>query len=277
MPTVPKLENSCVVAVRDLLLHGNSNTFHEHMKRATSLKGGNELYVFEDWLFRDIIGYSMIHYFFMFNGTVFGGFIPAHYSGLPWTDLDIMFPSKVGVDSINGLPDFLNFLLGIERYCIRMRQHSHNNYGVTYDITVNATNEHRVTIKVDICLQETIKNMPNKLLPVTIGSCLQMDKHGNTIFRSGIDSNIDRRLQCWTVHSILTLLKKGSDIKFAFHQKLGVRMTDRYREYYWYRIHKKMKYWNLLPVDGKEPVPYPAEQLDILIKRITQINISRAA
>lgn len=103
-----------------------------------------------------------------------------------------------------------------------------------------------------------------------------MDKHGTANFRTGLDDQLDRRLQSWTVRSILELLKKGSDVKLAFNHKLSVRMTDRYRQYYWYRIHKKMKYWSLLIADGKEPVAYQPEQLEILIKRITQMKIERA-
>ena len=165
--------------------------------------------------------------------------------------------------------------LSIERHCIRIRQHAYNNYGMSYDITVIGVGDTQVDIKVDVCLQDTIKNMPRKFLPVTIGSCLQLNKDGTTLFRSGIDTNIDRRMQSWTVQSILHLLKKGSDVKLAFNHRLSAQMTDRYREYYWFRIHRKMKHWNLLPVDGKEPASYPVEQLESLIKRITQIKIDR--
>ena len=281
MATIPKLENSCVVAVRDRLLRGNAQTFHEYMKSSGALKGGNEHYVFDDWIFRDVIGYSIVRYFFMFNATVYGGFVPSHYSGLPWTDIDIMFPPNIGLqtmglDYVYGLPAFLQLFLGIERHCVRMRQHNLNaHYGVSFDVTVMRQDNDRVTINVDICTSETLKNRKNTFLPVTIGSCLHIDKNFTTVYRS--EAYLDRRLQSWPVHMILDLLKQGSDVKFAFNHRTSRRMTDLYREYYWYRIHKKKKCWNLLPIDGKEPDPYSDEQLEVLIQRITQMKVELAA
>lgn len=260
--------------MRERLLKANSRELEAELHNASRIKGGNEFCDFEECLKRDVIAYTCVHFFFMFDCSVFGGFVASHHSGLPWSDIDILTKSATREDLIVGLPNFITFTLGLRKECVRLREHSYSHYGRSFDINVKLSNNNSCTIKIDLTQNDRIQKMRVKFLPVTLGSCLLMNRHG-THFRNANDHLIDQKVSFWNVPDVVDILRRGEDVKIAV-TRLSQKDSAFYREYYWYRITKKQKYWKLLHVDGREPEPFTPEKLELLVRRMTQLHIARA-
>ena len=88
-----RLEDAAMAKMRDRMLHSDSSGLLNVKQEILShCKGGNEHMEYNTSLLRDVFAYSMVHWFFMMDCSVFGGFVAAHVSGKVWNDLDVVTP-----------------------------------------------------------------------------------------------------------------------------------------------------------------------------------------
>ena len=273
------LEAKSIAAVRETLLKGNAETLISFWKRAVHVKGGNEDVVFEEMLCRDVIAYTLLHYINITkNCYVFGGFVRSHYSGSPWSDIDIMLTGKKPIAPnvfITSAIEFIVMILPISKHNIRYRKYnSATVYGSTYEIKV-LVDSHQIIIKLDITNEITLCNLVGDMLPVSIGSCLKMD-NGETSFRMSNQELIER-ISHWKVFEIIDLLRNGSDVKLCRNKKMASSLRcENYREYYWYRIAKLSKHYTLFSADGKEPDKFTEDQLVLVTRRFCEMAVKKA-
>ena len=290
------LEEKAIAAFRSMLMKSNSSDLLKLWEKATQLKGGNERVVFDEMACRDIVAYTILHYVDIRNAAVFGGFIRSHFSGKPWNDMDIFSGKDDGTDFMISLVKFLCIVLCFHKHQISFHQHSPSPYGTSYDLKIlssasssipsswnssSSTQETKpiaVVIRLDLVRSSGTSLFENGFLrdrlPVTIGSCLQMQR-GVVTFRSL--TRIQKRVAHWSPEEIIDLLKDGKDVKLCLRkQPADNKRAIVYREYYWYRITKMNKNWTLLPADGSEPSCFDEESLVRVIERMTKEKVQRA-
>ena len=254
------LEYLSIAKTREILSKSDAHSLLSHWKRASDLRGGNEHYEFDQQLRKDVIGYTIMRFVQMMNGEVFGGFVRSHYSGLPWSDIDIVVASVSRETFEFALTEFICIILGFSKHHVRLTLKKRNTYGYSYHLKLgpfkfghSKTISECIEIFIDVC--QTIGPLKNNnnatmhRIPVTVGSCLRMDKDSTgfvPIFKNYINT--------FSVHDILDLLKQGTDIKlFRSMSHLSTSSRQLYREYYWERITKmERSSWKLLDSDEPE-------------------------
>lgn len=99
------------------LLHYWNNTF--------KLKGGNEHYVYQLSLQRDVIGFLISHFVFLLSGYIYGSFVSSLFTGKPWGDIDICFSKVQIIDKISIAVKIINFIsevLDLPKHKIRLQE-----------------------------------------------------------------------------------------------------------------------------------------------------------
>lgn len=273
------LEEKAIAAVRNHLLSSNADTLIKYWNGLESVKGGNEDYVFDEMLARDILAYTALRYVFLLNGYAFGGFIPAHYSGKPWTDLDILINGRMCENPdriIARMLDFIVFTLTIDRMQLRCRQHLKNHYANSYDIVYKKDGHSVISFKLDLSFSMPhkgtvlLRERKQNFLPVTIGRCLALNSKG-VEFRK-----VQTCFLQWSADDIVTMLKAGKDIMLCC-RRIPHAHRDSYRAYFWYRTQKIRKHWALIASDEKTPDVFTEAELQEVIRRMTSLVVARAS
>tara|TARA_Y100000748_G_C15444654_1_gene468511 strand:- start:211 stop:1110 length:900 start_codon:yes stop_codon:yes gene_type:complete len=291
------LEEQAIAAFRKGLLKANSSQLLQFWAEAITLKGGNESVIFDEMACRDIVAYTIIHFINIRSATIFGGFIRSHFSGKPWHDIDIFSGNDTPTEFMISLVEFLCIVLCFQKHQISFHRHSPSPYGASFNLKIMCstpscipsswTSENTTAIAhpLTIIIKLDLVRCTNQLLfeteylkdrlPVTIGSCLQMQR-GVVTFRS--TPRIRNRVDHWLPEEIIDLLKNGNDVKLSLkrHPPRTLKRAQQYREFYWYRITNMKKDWNLLTADGTEPASFSEEELRQLMERMTMQKIQRA-
>jgi len=282
------LEEASIAAFRHNLTKANSSDLLEYWSKAIQLKGGNESGIFDEMACRDIIAYTILHFINLREDSVFGGFVRSHFSGKVWHDIDI-FVSDEESRWMRCMTEFLCLVLCFKKHQISYHQHSPSPYSKTYDLRVvcstpssdfgkDRTIPLTLVIKLDL-VHLNIKSrfetryLKNRL-PISIGSCLKWSR-GVVSFRCA--KAIQMRVSYWLVEDIIDLLKQGKDVRLCLRtMPNNPKHASDYREYYWYRITKMKRCWELLPADCHEPPSYAEEDLSQLMQRLTLAKVNRA-
>ena len=205
--------------------------------------------------------------------SIFGGFIRSHFSGKPWTDLDLLLPSEnqsslTNTDFMAFVANFVSFVLEVHTYKISYTIHSCNSYGgASVDFLMKLQDRDDIVVKLDI-IRGNRGVRGTTYLPVTVGSCLQIMPDLTITKRSvkGIRP-IDGRMKHWTIPDIISMLENGEDVKLCLNTKLHGDAEPLYRAYYWCRISKiKSNGWSLIGKDGNEPEPFNCEELELAMR-----------
>tara|TARA_B100001778_G_C18596724_1_gene635120 strand:+ start:197 stop:1054 length:858 start_codon:yes stop_codon:yes gene_type:complete len=278
------LEEKSIATIRASLLKADSAKLCDAWKNASIVKGGNENGVFGDIMSRDVIAYTILRILFLLKHKVFGGFLRAHYSGKPWTDIDIMVnmtQERGSVDTllpalVRNIIQFITFVLPIPKCCIAYVLHSGNKYGHACDLKINVADKVIVIIKLDMVVAD-FQN-PITQIPVTVGSALEMLPDGS-VRRRESNMMIARRLAHWNPEEIIDMLRDGKDVKLCLKAapKTDVRRLQ-YQNYYWCRIAKMTSLnWSFIAIDGLEPSPLSEEELQKALRCYTQQKVKDAS
>ena len=208
--------------------------------------------------------------------SIFGGFIRSHFSGKPWTDLDLLLPAEVqgltsNTDFMAYIVNFVAFVLEVRTYRISYTIHSCNSYGgASVDFLVKLQDRDDIVIKLDV-IRSNRGVQGTTYLPVTVGSCLQIMPDLAIVKRSvKATRNIDGRLKHFTIPDIISMLENGEDVKLCLKTKLTGSSASLYRTYYWCRISKiESNGWSLIGKDGNEPEPFNGEELETAMKVVS--------
>lgn len=281
------LEEKSIAAFRKKLLNGDSATLRTCWDQCKTVKGGNESGIFDEMLARDVLAYTILQLIFLQGGFVYGGFVAAHYSGKPWTDLDLSVLKatraadlseaslEISDKIMSNIFHFISFVLSIPTLQLRCRRHVNNNYGIAYDL-ICMVNDYRIVIKIDMTFYSSIRgnvlldSQHYTFIPVTLGKCLCMDLEGTRL--RNIPSH-NHLLLSWKVKDIIEMLESGTDVMLC----LRGNKHRIYREYFWFRIEKIKKHWTLLQSNESPPLEYSESKLSHLIERMTKLSVERAA
>lgn len=162
------------------------------------------------------IGYSYIflQIVILYKGTVYGGFLASHFSGMPWNDIDIMFDT---CDLIKAFKDnlcrWIMFTTGVPLVDIYFTLETKSKYGHKHLLKIGD-----ITIKVDITsrsgLSQCIRNKSHSNFgqhPVTVGRMLSFNSRGLFLKSALTQTNITN----YYVFEVINLLKEGKDIFFV--------------------------------------------------------------
>lgn len=277
------LEEKVMASIRHSLWKANSEEFRSTWKKAIEINGLTSFQVlgetvvmeFRDLVLRDVIAYITCRFAFLKNMSVFGGFVRSHYSGKPWSDLDMMYAGLSEVSKLLvELIDFVSFTLGLPKYCMNFIVHSGSHYGKSVDFKVCHL-DRRVLIRFDIVFKGPLNPSKLDVLPISVGSCLEMVGVEQVGFRqdSGI---IVRRMKRWNVAYIINLLQAGQDIKLCLKKVQPVR-GSKYASYYWIKIQKMLHLkWEFVAIDGDEPQHIPEQELRKMIHKYTALKVKAA-
>ena len=217
------LEEKSIATLRASLLRADSAKFCALWKSAIDVKGGNEHYVFEGSISRDVIAYIACRFMFMQNYTVFGGFVRCHFSGKPWNDIDIMLNKRLEDDYklFGHLIEFVSLVLGLPKYCMSFALHSQGAYGKSADLKLRLQDRDDIVVKFDLVNLANHRDISSRL-PVSVGSCLEMVGGGGVRFRKD-NIFIVRRLHHFDVAEVIELLQNGKDIKLCLKTSLPTK------------------------------------------------------
>ena len=117
--SMSSLENKSIAAVRKSMLRGSlADLLIRWNEAEKKIKGGNEHDTFEHMLKRDVVAYTIVKFVDMMDGYVFGGFVASHFSGLPWTDLDIVM-KDTSFTMMSHMITFICFVFSFKKYEVR--------------------------------------------------------------------------------------------------------------------------------------------------------------
>ena len=219
---------------------------------------------------RDIIAYALLKCIDIVDGRVYGGFVRSHYSGLPWTDLDVMKPKGMSSGAfLKKLCNSLVLLLNFQKQQISYKETA-CMYGCLSIHLKIALEDEPITIKIDITDMDKPENS-GPTSPVTIGSCLFL-QDGRACFRK---VKAEARLVHWSVEDITNLLKEGKDVKLC--DRPTTTFSTYYRKYYWTRISKLQKQgWTLVGKNSPEPPEYSPEELQKVVEEMSKKQVELA-
>lgn len=234
------LANKCICTIRKELSRCSATGYADYWSKADTVKGGDEFIVFEDGLRRDIVAYIIVRYFFIFDAYIFGGFVASHHSGLPWNDIDIMLvrPHDNFIELLNNLPSFICMMTGLAKDAMSIKQSSQSAYGNKVELKVKY-DEQFISIPIDLCFEWRLALIPWP--PITVGSCLKMDKDG-TSWRHIREPYPFSPLEQWCLSDIIALLKVGQDFRLEIEYPPGELAYKKYLS----SLAEKSKLWKLI-------------------------------
>ena len=263
------LEERSIAAYREKLLRCKAYELSAEWEKSTLLKGGNSNVVFETQHRRDVLAYTMIRSAELNGCYVFGGFVRAHCSGKPWNDIDVLVPSGRHEDDVwVDMLKMILFVLPLSNFDLRQRVlRKSESYAKKYSVTTND-----VTIRVDMMQVGRTSASPHTMLPVTVGSCLQMKSDTITIRNV---PNIGRHLSTWHVTDIVQMLRNGEDMKLCpnLSAAMSQKFLKEYGMYYWVRISQMAKTWTLHEANEEEPATIDADKLSAIIAQMSTRNV----
>ena len=249
-----RLEDKCVAAYRDRLIKSDAKDLLRAWEKIdTDIKGGNEDGTFDDTMRRDVVAYTLLRYIDMRGGYAFGGFVRAHASGKHWKDLDIAVPDRSSAEFRNialNMVEFVAFVLSLSKKSIQLKPVAVvvDSYAfASYELCIQTTT-FKVVVPIDIsCVVEPTKY---SFLPVTVGSCLKLERGAVAIRNISVPSDT---LKKWRIDEVMDMLQNGEDVKLCSPRSHVKRWKD-YASYYWSRIdHIVTQRWILYPADCDEP------------------------
>ena len=224
-----------MASLRKKLLHSDLGGLLESKKEIESnCKGGNEHMEYQTSLLRDVVAYSIVHWFSMMECSVFGGFVAAHVSGKVWNDIDIMTPfgflngdcNKI----IGRIVKHVRFVFGLSALSIKVEPVQPKNYAKHFTLTF-VVNELKFQISIDMVEPRFM----SPFVPVTLGRCLYLSDRCITKRRFQL---FDILLSSWECEDIIGLLRDGKDVGLCMQLNKNQSTQRAYSEYFWSRIKK---------------------------------------
>lgn len=181
---------------------------------------------------RDLLAFLVCHHALLFHGEVFGGFVRDVFTGLPWHDVDLCFPSKEDILSFKRtLCPALQMLVGeraMGAMVLRLvRVAQHEGYGVVHRHVLHWGD---TTIPLDLTWLGDRGRFVS--FPATIGSSLGWSLQQGLHVRNLPHSDVGNAVL--TVDTIVDTLRSGRDqARFPSHWEwhaLRRQYRDRYEQ-----------------------------------------------
>ena len=253
------LETKAIAAVRQKLSSSTVNDLYNEWRNSYTLPAficGDKGVMYQHDLRRDILAFSILHYVYMLGGYCFGGFVREFHSGFGWRDLDIKLDGSVIHTFHTRLALILSNHLGLDVFYFGIDRITKNNS--LYNVSVESfvlrwiCEDEEIIIPVDIVEKMAIP----KSIPVTVGSCLRIDRDHVSFLKEYENGTIGPRT--WNIKDILKLLTSGKDVcsimwplDFQASHDGDFSTYDRYRVYYYSKKEYLQKRYIIISDDLK--------------------------
>lgn len=262
-----ELQRKCIQSFQESFLTASSIHIMNKIKSFDSIPPGAGLSDKNMKVHLCTIGYAYIFLQFVLlnKGTIYGGFLTSHFSGVPWNDIDIMFecPDMIRVFK-EQLCRFMMFTTGIPLTDIEFIRKKKTKYSHRHLLIIGD-----IAIKVDITsrsnLQKSLRGRNTQFVqhPVTVGRMLSFNSNGLALKSIIFNYNISH----YNVFEVVNILKEGKDIFFMTddirdeirrYSETSSPEADRYiitcKNYFFHRLVKisDTDGYTILPKDWKD-------------------------
>lgn len=207
-----------LASMRQNLLGNSAANITSHLKKSFQLAPGEILTPYliptRDIMMWDAVAYAIVNIAVSMGGKVYGGFVAAHFSGLPTTDIDISLCSDVRHEVfLDSLIPLLSMMLNYrpEKFdLISIRVDRDNTvYSDRYKLLLNGIGDkEKECVQVIIDISGSAITGRNLFVPASHGRNLSYSKDGFSFANLSTTFKIPLNL---TVNETIDLLRNAKD------------------------------------------------------------------
>jgi len=190
-----------ITLAREKMLSGGIPKVLEQLENLTDFPYASD--DLQTLLLRDVIAYTFLHNICCHGGACYGSFLPAHFSGLDYGDINFQLSIIFGGDFLKSC---LYLTLGIryDNITVETEKLEGNRYGKRY-LVICQIQDQEVKLYVELQMKKHVYSIP----PSTLGSTLIYTLENQFTYRT---EGMQHKFHL-PVNKLIQMLKMGKDIK----------------------------------------------------------------